>query len=32
MWDAICCQMLKTPIFREKDTEVVCVNYDSELY
>jgi len=33
MADAICCQMLKTPIYKEWDkTEVVTVNYDDELY
>lgn len=33
MADAICCQMLKTPIYRElsKDS-IVVVNYDDELY
>jgi hypothetical protein len=33
MADAICCQMLKTPIFRDQEkTQVVTINFDNELY
>ena len=33
MADAICCQMLKTPTYDDKkQTEVITVNYDDELY
>lgn len=33
MADAICCQMLKTPVYNEnQETEVFSVNYDDELY
>ena len=33
MWDAICCQMIKTPRYIDnKKTEVITVSYDDELY
>jgi hypothetical protein len=32
MADAICCQMLKEPSQIKTDTDVITINYDSELY